>query len=120
MIYRELLFNSNDEEKILKIKKNISENLDDFLIKTKDMNYALPLTSMCFPGKKNFEKENKWSDSKGFFCSQLVAAAYLNMGIINYEKSTLRYFPGNFSQSSEMTLNDDFFLGPEIIIDFTK
>ena len=94
--------------------------MDDFLLKTKDKNYALPVSIICCPNKKVFEEKNDWKNSKGFFCSQLVAAAYLNMGILDYDRCSLKYFPGSFSHSANLPLKSEFSLGPEIIVDFSK
>lgn len=85
-----------------------------------DKKYALPLSVICCPNKKEFEKKNDWSKSEGFFCSQLVAAAYFKMGIINYDRCSIRYYPGDFSQNSNLDFNPDFSLGPEIIVDFSN
>lgn len=120
IIYRELIYNTENEEKKKELKEKIAENLDEFLGKTKDMKYALPVSIICCPGKKGYEEKNDWTKSKGFFCSQLVAASYLNMGILDYEKCTLRYFPGSFAQTSSIPLKAEFSLGPEIIVDFSK
>ena len=102
------------------IKEKIEDDLDDFLLKTKDKNYALPFSIICCPGKRGFEEKNDWKNSKGFFCSQLVAAAYLTMGILDYDRCSLRYFPGSFSHSADLPFKQDFSLGPEIIVDFSK
>jgi len=120
IIYRELIYNIQNESSRRELKEKIEENLDDFLLKTENKNYTLPVSIICCPGKQNFEEKNDWKNSKGFFCSQLVAAAYLNMGILEYDRCSLRYFPGNFSHSSNLPMKSEFSLGPEIIVDFSK
>ena len=69
---------------------------------------------------KSNERHNNWDKSKGFFCSQLVAAAYLNMGILSYEKATANYLPGKFAQTNALPFINGFNLGPEFITDFSK
>lgn len=98
----------------------MEDNLQQYLIQTKDKKYVLSSSIICCPGKKEHEQKNEWNQSEGFFCSQLVAAAYMKMGIIKYEKSSLRYFPGSFSQKSSLVLSENFFLGPEMIVDFSE
>jgi len=104
----------------MEIRTELSNKLEEFLLKTKNAKYRLPLSIICCPGKKSYERFNNWEKSKGFFCSQLVAAAYLNMGILSYEKATANYLPGKFSQENMLPFTDGFNLGPEFIIDLSK
>jgi hypothetical protein len=112
-----------DKNKIIEndryLEEIVKEKLDDFLFETKDKDYKLPLNIICCPSKKDFEEKNNWSNSKGFFCSQLIAAAYFKIGVLKYDKCSLRYFPGDFSQNSSLSFNDGFRFGPEILVDFS-
>ena len=116
-----MIISEKDPEKLSEIRENINKNLEDFLLKTKNAKYSLPVMSIiCCSSKKTYERYNKWDESKGFYCSQLVAAAYLNMGILTYEKATANYLPGKFSQTSILPFTEGFNLGPEHIVDLAK
>lgn len=121
IIYRELIY---DKKKVLKDEKNLEEilknKLDDFLSETRDKDYKLPANIICCPGKREYEEKNNWEKSKGFFCSQLIAAAYFKMEVLKYDKCSLRYFPGDFSQSSNLGFTENFRFGPEILVDFSQ
>jgi len=90
------------------------------LEKTKGSRYRLPCSIICCQGKKTYERFNDWGKAKGFYCSQLVAAAYMNMGIIKYDKSSASYLPGKLSQKEPIPFNPLFNLGPEYTIDISK
>jgi len=98
----------------------MKNKFDEFLSKTKNSGYRLPCSIICCPGKKTFERFNDWGKAKGFFCSQLVAAAYMNMGILSYEKSSSSYLPGNLSHNAMIPFNKGFNLSPEYIVDVSK
>jgi hypothetical protein len=119
MVYRELLIEM-DEKRKKAFEEEMKENCDNFVKETQKKKYILSCCSLCCPSKKDYEYKNEWSKSDGFFCSQLVAAAYLKCGIMKLNKGSNYYLPGNFAQSKDsLELVDGFSLGPEIIIDFT-
>ncbi len=109
-----------DKDRVEEINLILRKKFDEFVEKTRNSKYRLPCSIICCPGKKTFERYNDWGKAKGFFCSQLVAAAYLNMGIIHYEKSSASFLPGNLSQSANIPFYKNFDLGPEYIIDVSK
>jgi len=77
----------------------------------------------CYGKPKMYEKNNDWSRAKGFYCSSLVAAAYMYSGIMKIEHCSGKYRPGFFSvdkPNSTLSLNDDFELGGELVLDFTS
>ena len=43
---------------------------------------------------KEHEKQGNWKDSEGFFCSSLVAASYMSLGIMPVKYTSGRYLPG--------------------------
>jgi hypothetical protein len=120
MVYRELIIKMEDKQK-RKFENELQEKCDSFLKETEKKKYELSCCALCCARKREYEKNNDWSKSKGFFCSQLVAAAYLKFNIIKYTKGTGYYLPGSFANDKTMELNleENFSLGPEIIIDFS-
>mmetsp|Transcript_2381 Transcript_2381/g.3400 ORF Transcript_2381/g.3400 Transcript_2381/m.3400 type:complete len:674 (+) Transcript_2381:54-2075(+) len=64
---------------------------------------------------------NKESND-GYFCSQLVAAAYKEMGIIPSNRVTQSYWPGTFAASAKKDALEllGARLGPEIILRFKE
>ncbi len=54
---------------------------------------------------------------KTFFCSQLVAACYIALGILPSDVSSNRYWPGSFSSGKNLRLIDSS-LDQEILLDF--
>lgn len=119
MVYRELIIKMEDKQK-LKFEEELEKNTDDFIKITQKKKYSLSCCSICCGFKKDFEEQNDWIKSDGFFCSQLVAAAYLRCGIMQYTKGTGFYLPGSIGHNKkDFVLNDNFTLGPETIIDFS-
>jgi hypothetical protein len=119
LVYRELIYGSNQEEKDA-LQEKLKESCDLFIRDTERKKYVFSCCALCFSRKKDYEHRNEWNKSKGFFCSQLVAAAYFYFGILKNNQSSIKYLPGSFSSSSNhLELDEKFSLGPEIIIDFT-
>ena len=117
IVYRKLLYNENKNESI---KNLIYININEFITCTENKSYSLPLKSILCNNK--FNKENKdWKNYKGFFCSQLVAAALIQIGVLKSLRSTAEYLPGDFSSRSKKKL--DFIKGfeysEETILDTT-
>lgn len=120
IVYRELIYKCDDSERSV-IHDKIKESCDNFIKDTQKKKYVFSCCALCCSRKKDYEEKNEWTKSKGFFCSQLVAAAYSYCGIIKYTKSSKKYLPGYFSSvSNYLELEDRYSLGPEIIVDFTN
>ena len=68
---------------------------------------------------KNIFKRD-WSKIKGFSCSSLATAFYIEIGAIKYNRNIHSVKPGDFqSNKNTLTFNDKFSFGPEKIIDFS-
>ena len=93
MVYRRLIINEDDENIRTQIENMIKNKTEDFIKETESKKYVINICSLCCSKKVESEKENKWGETKGFFCSQLVAAAYLNCGIISYVANSGSYLP---------------------------
>ncbi len=62
----------------------------------------------------NFGSENK-EDLSSIFCSELVAEAYQRLGLLNEDKASNEYLPGDFSENREdLNLLRGAVLGGEI------
>ena len=57
------------------------------------------------------------AEKKGFFCSELIAAAYVRLGLLPENVAASYYWPGNFSTEKDLPLIDAS-LGDELLIDF--
>ena len=121
MVFRELLINLPEPQKGKK-QRDIEIKLENFIKATEGKKYILNVCSILCGGEpKDYEKKNDWKKSNGFFCSQLLIASYIASGIVTVNKESGSYLPGDFSDktSGAFKLAKDFYLGPEIIIDFT-
>lgn len=118
MVYRKLIINSHNREKV---EEDIYAKAFQFINETQGKEYRLKGCGFCFvESMKDFEKNNQWSQSEGFFCSQLVAAAYYKCGIMPYVADSRHFLPGAFAQRENIELNTGFSLGQEMVIDFSN
>lgn len=119
MVYRklnlELLFKENPQ-----FGDEFQAKTIEFVNDTEKKNYTFSCCALLCGSKEDHEIENRWKDSKGFFCSQLVAAAYLKCGILKYKSGTGSYLPGSFSHSKKLEMHEKISIGPEVIIDFSE
>ena len=118
MVYRELVINM-DEKQRKKFESVLEANCDEFVKDTQKKKYTISCVAICCGGKKEHEKLNNWKQSEGFFCSQLVAAAYVKCGILEYDSGTGSFLPGAFGHHKNLKLTKNFSLGPEVIIEFS-
>ena len=72
-----------------------------------------------FKRKCDNDTENIKGDST-YFCSELVASAYKNMGILPKDISASQYWPGSFSNSGKLELLENARLENEVVIDFSS
>lgn len=117
MVYRELEIKG--ENKGL-LEKELCTQIEDFIAETQYKKYVLSCSAILCYKKKEYEQANNWKRSKGFFCSQLIAASYLKCGILKYDQGTSGYLPGSFSHHKSLHMTENYALGPEIVIDFSS
>jgi len=53
-----------------------------------------------------------------YFCSKLVAAAYIEMGLLPKTPPPSQYFPGHFSSSQNLNWLNEAYLDREYILEF--
>ena len=112
-----------DKEKInvQEFEKNKEIKCTEFIKMTKGMKYTLSGCGFCCKcNMKKYGKDKKWGEYKGYFCSQLVAAAYNHMGLLTDEIDIGYYLPGSFSKDYDLELKNGIELSVEYIIDFSE
>lgn len=60
----------------------------------------------------------KNDEDRTFFCSELVAAVYKQLELLEGEKSSSQYWPGSFSDKEKMSLLKGAKFSKEYVIDF--
>ena len=120
LTFRQLIV---DKEKInvQEFEKNKEIKCTEFIKMTKGMKYTLSGCGFCCKcNMKKYGKDKKWGEYKGYFCSQLVAAAYNHMGLLTDEIDIGYYLPGSFSKDYDLELKNGIELSVEYIIDFSE
>jgi len=120
MSFRQLIV---DKEKIdiKEFEKNNEIKCNEFIKMTKGLKYTLSGCGFCCKcSMKKYGKDKKWGEYKGYFCSQLVAAAYNHMGLLTDEIDIGYYLPGSFSKDYDLELKKGIELSVEYIIDFSE
>lgn len=131
IVFRPLIVNAKSEVDHKLCNNSCTDLIDDidnkifeFIKITENKPYRLTCNKLfCYNTPKKYEKENDWSKCKGFYCSSLVAAAYMHSGIMKVEHGAGKFKPGNFSvkydSKSSLSFNENFDLGSEFIVDFS-
>ena len=98
IVYRELIIKYTNDDKNTNNDDEIENNLDNFIKDTEGKKYSFNYCNkiLCCKKIKDYEKNKEWSKCSGFFCSQLVAAAYMYLNILKMEQCSDQYLPGNF------------------------
>ncbi|CDW86473.1 UNKNOWN [Stylonychia lemnae] len=78
--------------------------------------YHLPIRKVLFQ-RKSIDEGVK---NRRFFCSELIAKAYKEVGLLNSDKGCHTYFPHNFSQKGKLELDKGATLGDEMLISFDE
>ena len=69
--------------------------------------------------KTKYKKDRDTEDiNKTFFCSELIAAIYKKVGILDPNISSAYYWPGNFSTEKSLPLLKGAKLSHEMLIEF--
>ena len=87
-------------------------------MKTLGKEFELNLDKL-FQFKSKLARTEEEEDKKTYFCSELAARLYKELGILNEEKSSTMYFPVDFSQKGELKIiKEGVSMGDERIISF--
>lgn len=116
-----IIKNKENEDDVI---EEIEFKIVDFIKRIEKKPYRLSINKiLCVGNPKQYEKNNEWEKCKGFYCSQLVAAAYMYCGIMEIKYGAGKYKPGHFSLNKTneyLSLKDNFELGSEFIIEFSN
>ena len=66
----------------------------------------------------NTKNESENETKTNYFCSELVASLYMNLGILDKKIPSKNYLPGSFSSDANIEFLNEASLGLEYIIDF--
>ena len=120
--YRRLNFEADNDDELKRKQNEIENKFDDFSKDTIFKKYFLSFKNLLFCNGNKQERKGKrdWSKIKGFSCSSLATAFYIEIGAIKYNRNIHSVKPGDFqSNKNTLTFNDKFSFGPEKIIDFS-
>lgn len=121
IVYRRLNIEEKDFKKKKEIQERIEKETEDFLEMVNDKKYYLSICSILFKGSpKEYELKNEWEKAEGFSCSSLIAAYYIKLGILQFEKTVHSVLPGDFEENKYLNFQPGFSLGPEKIIEFSS
>ncbi|CAD8084441.1 unnamed protein product [Paramecium primaurelia] len=67
--------------------------------------------------QKSSDKQ-KGEKKRSYFCSELVAKAYKEMGLLDQVKSSTQYYPNDFTQEKQLQLLQGATLSPEYLVIF--
>lgn len=84
----------NTDGKDIEMPKIYIDKLHKFVEKTVGMHYRLTPGALM-----NHTSKSRLRKKKGYFCSELVAAAYQHMNILPMEPQAQKYWPGTFQCS---------------------
>mmetsp|Transcript_12777 Transcript_12777/g.23788 ORF Transcript_12777/g.23788 Transcript_12777/m.23788 type:complete len:353 (+) Transcript_12777:419-1477(+) len=102
IVYRHLETERNEE---------MVQKLEDFICRVKGMQYLLNPFGII-------KQRDPTGPSQGYFCSQLVASAYKEIGVLHSSVVSVSVLPGHFSYENDLQMIDRSFLGEEQLIDF--
>lgn len=104
----------------MKLTPRDIEIIENFVIKTLGKNFQLNLDKLL-QFKSTLARTNEEEESKTYFCSELVARLYKELGILNEEKSSTNYYPVDFSDKGQLKIiRDGVSIGNERLISFDK
>ena len=124
LVYRELLINCYSVVERENTYNEIEIELDKFINEVEGKKYQFSCCNYvfgCFSKEEDYGKNIVNSECDSFFCSQLVAAAYKKLQIINDGISSDKYMPrtykiltlGAFTEKEKLNFNSKFDLGNE-------
>jgi hypothetical protein len=96
--------------------EQILESIESFVVENLDKEFGIGIGKL-FKFQSVMHKTEEEKKSRTYFCSELVAALYKAMGLLEKGKSCTQYYPVHFSESSNLPLLKGT-LGPEQIICF--
>ncbi len=109
IVYRRLASFQRGKEKLIR--------LEEFLKVARTKRYSLA-ASKLLRKRCNNDSDTNIKDDKTYFCSELVASIYKNLGLLPAEISASQYWPVSFSQRSGLNLLEGAYLDEEKLLEF--
>jgi len=121
VVLRRLNFEETDPIKLKENQEEFQQSSLKFVENINKKKYSMSILKMIFDTKpQEYEIKGEWDKSKGFCCSALIAAFYLNNGIMKLEKSVHCVRPGDFDQDkNKLIFEPGYSFGPEKILEFS-
>ena len=99
--------------------------LENFVKTTLGNAYAISLKNVLFRRRHSLNRKSQDAapdnDNREFFCSELIAKAYKEAGLIVQEQASWAYMPADFSkQGKRLKLEKDAKLSEEVMISFNE
>eukprot|EP00347_Sterkiella_histriomuscorum_P006332 403353158 len=99
--------------------------LEQFIRTVVGNQFKLNLKKLLFTRKtvksQSSTEQVKQLENRMFFCSELITKAYKEIGLLNTERASCRFFPHDFSKEGKIAqLEMDAKLGEEMIIEFDE
>ena len=71
--------------------------------------------------KKSFDKNSSQNEERRFFCSELIAKAFKEVGLLQSEQASCQFMPSDFSkEGGKLKLRGEARLGDELMIVFDE
>ncbi|KAM3127923.1 hypothetical protein pb186bvf_019993 [Paramecium bursaria] len=102
---------------IMKRTQKLLKDLETFTRENIGKGYKLSLSKLINQQSVIMTQNSQEPETKTFFCSQLVAAAYKEIGILQTKQSSTQFWPGSFSNEKDdlklenAKLSDEYQIG---------
>lgn len=94
--------------------------IEAFVAKTLGKGFEISLDKL-FQFKSSLQRSDELEENKTYFCSELVARLYKELGLFDSEKASTSYYPVDFSDKVKLKFaKPGVSLSNEIIISFDK
>ena len=97
--------------------------MENFVKTTLGNSYSISLKNVLFRRKSvnPRSQDSQDIDSREFFCSELIAKAYKEAGLLNSEEASWAFMPADFSKESKrLKLEKGAKLSEEVLIRFDE
>ena len=104
----------------MEMTKQDFSTIEAFVTKTLGKGFEISMNKL-FQFKSTLSRTTEEEESKTYFCSELVARLYKEIGLLDPNKASTTYYPIDFSEKGSIRLiREGAILGPEHIISFDK
>jgi hypothetical protein len=92
--------------------------IEAFVAKTLGKEFEISLDKL-FTFSSVLKRNPEDDEKKTYFCSELVARLYKELGLLDEEKSSTRYYPVDFSDKTRLKFHrEGVYMEPERLIAF--